>query len=99
MRTISCAIIARIHELFGPERDAEYLKFDSELLEDIPAQAMETLRFLAAAERSETGMPLRVPDLVGHSITYRIAVGPLRGRNVFTPQTEARTPAGHGSGY
>ena len=32
-------------------------------------------------------MPLRVPDLVGHSITYRIAVGPHRGRKVFTLQT------------
>jgi len=26
-------------------------------------------------------------DLVGHSITYRIAVGPHRGRKVFTLQT------------
>ena len=32
-------------------------------------------------------MTLRVPDLVGHSITYRIAVGPHRGRKVFTLQT------------
>ena len=32
-------------------------------------------------------MPLRVPDLAGHSITYRIAVGPHRGRKVFTRQT------------
>ena len=30
---------------------------------------------------------MRVPDLVGHSITYRIAVGPHRGRKVFTLQT------------
>ena len=28
-----------------------------------------------------------MPDLVGHSITYRIAVGPHRGRKVFTLQT------------
>ena len=28
-----------------------------------------------------------IPDLVGHSITYRIAVGPHRGRKVFTLQT------------
>ena len=32
-------------------------------------------------------MPLRAPDLVGHSLTYRIAVGPDRGRKVFTLQT------------
>ena len=28
-----------------------------------------------------------IPDLVAHSITYRIAVGPHRGRKVFTLQT------------
>jgi len=28
-----------------------------------------------------------IPDLVGHSITYRIAVGPHRGRKVFKLQT------------
>jgi hypothetical protein len=28
-----------------------------------------------------------MPDLAGHSITYRIAVGPHRGRKVFTLQT------------
>ena len=28
-----------------------------------------------------------MPELVGHSITYRIAVGPHRGRKVFTLQT------------
>ena len=28
-----------------------------------------------------------MPDLVGHSITYRIAVGPHRGRKVYTLQT------------
>jgi hypothetical protein len=28
-----------------------------------------------------------IADLVGHSITYRIAVGPHRGRKVFTLQT------------
>jgi rRNA maturation protein Nop10 len=28
-----------------------------------------------------------MPDLIGHSITYRIAVGPHRGRKVFTLQT------------
>jgi len=28
-----------------------------------------------------------MPDLAGHSITYRIAVGPHRGRTVFTLQT------------
>jgi len=28
-----------------------------------------------------------MPELVGHSITYRIAVGPRRGRNDFTLQT------------
>jgi len=28
-----------------------------------------------------------IPDLAGHSITYRIAVGPHRGRKVFTLQT------------
>jgi hypothetical protein len=28
-----------------------------------------------------------MPDLVGHSIIYRIAVGPHRGRKVFTLQT------------
>ena len=28
-----------------------------------------------------------IPDLDGHSITYRIAVGPHRGRKVFTLQT------------
>lgn len=28
-----------------------------------------------------------MPELAGHSITYRIAVGPHRGRKVFTLQT------------
>jgi len=28
-----------------------------------------------------------MPDLAGHSITYRVAVGPHRGRKVFTLQT------------
>lgn len=28
-----------------------------------------------------------LPDLAGHSITYRIALGPHRGRKVFTLQT------------
>jgi len=26
-------------------------------------------------------------QLIGHSITYRIAIGPQAGRKVFTPQT------------
>jgi len=30
-------------------------------------------------------------DLVGHSITYRIAVGPHRGRKVFKLQTLPNT--------
>ena len=32
-------------------------------------------------------MKLRAPDLLGHSISYRIAVGPHRGRKVFKLQT------------
>jgi len=69
------------------ERDTDQLDFSDVLEEEDPAQAMEALRFFASAERSEAGMPLRVADLFGHSIIYRIAVGPHRGRKVFTLQT------------
>ena len=40
---------------------------------------------LNLGEAIDTDDPM--PELVGHSITYRIAVGPHRGRKVFTLQT------------
>jgi len=40
---------------------------------------------LDLGEALDTDDPM--PDLAGHSITYRIAVGPHRGRKVFTLQT------------
>jgi len=43
-----------------------------------------------AAEAMEAGL---LDQLLGHSITYRIAVGPNQGRKVFTLQTLPATQA------
>lgn len=45
---------------------------------------------------SDPGQAAPLDDLVGHSITYRIAVGPRAGQKVFTLQTVPAQRAGEG---
>jgi hypothetical protein len=60
-----------------------------------PRLEKRTRRRFSVAERKPEQLELSdvldeedpMPDLAGHSITYRIAVGPHRGRKVFTLQT------------
>lgn len=44
-----------------------------------------------AVQRTDSGKKAAIPgpldDLIGHSITYRIAVGPRAGQKLFTLQT------------
>jgi len=44
----------------------------------------------------DTGEAGALDDLIGHSITYRIAVGPRAGQKVFTLQTVPAQPEGEG---
>jgi hypothetical protein len=44
----------------------------------------------------DTGEAGALDDLIGHSITYRIGVGPRAGQKVFTLQTVPAQPEGEG---
>jgi len=57
----------------------------------VAAWSNATSRILRLAADTHAG-PL--DDLLGHSITYRIAVGPRAGQKLFTLQTVAPRPQG-----